>query len=77
MTELIKFIVLSLVENKEAVSVTETEEESGNILVEVRVAPDEMGKIIGKNGRIAKAIRTVARSAAAKTNQKVRVDIIE
>ena len=77
MTELIRFIVLSLVENKEAVSVTETKEESGNILVEVRVAPDEMGKIIGKNGRIAKAIRTVARSAAAKTNQKVRVDIIE
>lgn len=75
MSELIKYIVTALVDEPEAVEITEREDDAV-IMVEIRVAPDDMGKIIGKQGRIAKAIRVVAKSAASKNNKKVRVDII-
>ena len=75
MSELIRYIVTALVDDVEAVQIDEREDDSV-ITIEIRVAPDDMGKIIGKQGRIAKAIRVVAKSAATKNNKKVRVDII-
>jgi len=75
MKELLEFIAKSLVDNKDEVSVTEKETED-SITLELRVAAGDMGKVIGKQGRIAKAIRTVIRSASAKTGKKVIVDIV-
>ncbi len=75
MKELLEFIAKSLVDNKDAVSVTEIEKED-SITLELRVDEGDMGKVIGKQGRIAKAIRTVIRSASSKTGKKVIVDII-
>ena len=74
MTKLVEAIAKSLVDSPEEVVVTETEGNQGTV-IELRVAPDDMGKVIGKQGRIAKAIRTVIRSASAKTGKKVIVDI--
>ncbi|MBO7208579.1 MAG: KH domain-containing protein [Clostridia bacterium] len=75
MKELLEFIAKSLVDDKDAVTVTESETET-TITLELRVSEGDMGKVIGKQGRIAKAIRTVIRSASAKTGKKVIVDII-
>ncbi len=78
MNELLKMIASGLVENPEAVSVTADEpNEEGVIVYHLRVAPDDMGRVIGKQGRIAKAIRTVMRAAANRNNQKIAVDIDE
>ena len=74
MEELIKFIAESIVDNPSEVSVNRVEEEN-SITVELSVADEDMGKVIGKRGRIAKAIRTVVNAAAAKEGTKVRVDI--
>lgn len=75
MKELITLIAKSLVKQPEAVSVTMTVK--GNVEVyEIHVAPEEMGKVIGKQGRIAKAIRSVAKAAAIKENKKISVDIV-
>lgn len=76
MGELVKLIAKNLVDNPEAVSVNEVEGEQ-SIIVELRVSPDDMGKVIGKQGRIAKAIRTVVKAAATKTNKRVTVEIIQ
>lgn len=65
MVELVKYIAQSLVEKPEAVDVREVETED-SIVIELRVDPEDMGKVIGKQGRIAKAIRTIMRSGAAK-----------
>ena len=76
MQELIKTIVLGLVDNKDAVNVTADEpNEEGIIVYHIHVAPEEMGRVIGKQGRIAKAIRTVVRAAATKSEQRVLVEI--
>jgi predicted RNA-binding protein YlqC (UPF0109 family) len=75
MKELVEFIAKSLVENPEAVIVNEVNGEQ-SIILELKVAPDDMGKIIGKQGRIAKAIRTVVKAAALKQNKRVIVEII-
>ena len=72
--ELVELIITSLVDNPEEVIVTETETEKG-LLVEVKVAESDMGKVIGKQGRIAKAIRSVVKAAATKENKKVIVKI--
>ncbi len=78
MNELLIAIASGLVENPEAVNVTVDEpNEEGIIVYHLRVAPDDMGRVIGKQGRIAKAIRTVMRAAANRNNQKVAVDIDE
>ena len=74
MKELVELIITSLVDNPEEVIVTETETEKG-LLVEVKVAESDMGKVIGKQGRIAKAIRSVVKAAATKENKKVIVKI--
>ena len=75
MGELVKIIAKALVDNPEMVDVTEIEGEQ-SIIIELRVAPDDMGKVIGKQGRIAKAIRTVVKAAATKENKRVVVEII-
>lgn len=74
MKELLEFIAKSLVEDADAVTVTEEQTEE-TITLKLHVAEGDMGKVIGKQGRIAKAIRTVIRSASAKTGKKVIVDI--
>lgn len=77
MKDLLESIVQALVEHPEQISVTETEQENDQILLELRVAESDMGKVIGKQGRIAKAIRTVMKAAATGENKKVTVDILE
>ena len=74
MRELVEVMAKALVEHPEEVSVTETEK-NGEIIVELKVAPSDMGKVIGKQGRIAKAIRSVVKSAASKEEKKVTVEI--
>ena len=76
MKELLENIAQSLVNNPEGVMVEETVNENGTLL-ELKVDPTDMGKIIGKQGRIAKAIRTVVKAVASKEDKKVRVDIID
>ena len=76
MQELIITIVKGLVDDKDAVSVTVDEpKEDGTVVYHLHVAPDDMGRVIGKQGRIAKAIRTIVRSAAGNVEQKVAVEI--
>ena len=75
MKELVKVIAMALVDHPDQVVVTEEETEKA-IVVELRVAPEDMGKVIGKQGRIAKAIRTVVKAAAVKANKKVTVEIM-
>ena len=76
MEEILKTIIESLVDNKEQVQITRTDDEKG-ILLKVKVADEDMGKVIGKQGRIAKAIRAVVKAAASKEDQKVVVDILQ
>jgi uncharacterized protein len=75
MKELVEFMAKSLVENPDAVIVKEVEEEQ-SIILKLTVAPEDMGKIIGKQGRIAKAIRTVIKAVAVKQNKRVIVEIV-
>ena len=76
MTKLVEAIAKSLVDSPEEVVVTETEGNQGTV-IELRVAPDDMGKVIGKQGRIAKALRTVVQAAAIREHKKVTVEIIK
>lgn len=76
MEKLITAIARGLVEDKEAVNVTVDEpDEEGMVVYHLHVAPDDMGRVIGKQGRIAKAIRTLVRAAANKSETKVAVEI--
>jgi len=75
MKELVEYIVKSLVDLPDQVNIKETEGESITIL-EIEVADSDVGKVIGKEGRIANAIRTLTKAAAAKTRKKVSVEII-
>lgn len=75
MKELIEYIACSLVENPDQVSVKETKKERSTIL-ELSVASDDMGKVIGKQGRIARSIRTVLKAYATKNNEKASLDIV-
>ncbi len=65
----------AIVEDPNSVSVTETESENGEVLLTLSVAPDDMGKVIGRHGRIAKALRTVMKAAATAVDKKVTVEI--
>lgn len=76
MKELVEVIAKALVDDPESVVVNEREEKK-TIVLEVRVAESDMGKVIGKQGRIAKAIRSVVKAAAAKEDKKVIVDIMD
>lgn len=76
MVELVEAIAKSLVDHPEAVEVKEIQGKSATV-IELRVSPEDMGKVIGKQGRIAKAIRTVVKAAAIKANQKITVEIMQ
>lgn len=75
MKELVEVIAKALVEFPDEVSVTETENERA-IVIELKVAQSDMGKVIGKQGRIAKAIRSVVKAASTKSDKKVIVEIM-
>jgi predicted RNA-binding protein YlqC (UPF0109 family) len=75
MKELVEVIAKSLVDSPDEVVVTETEDDK-SIIIELHVAASDMGKVIGKQGRIAKAIRSVVKAAASKEDKKVVVDIV-
>ena len=76
MKELLEIIARNLVDYPEQVSITEKEGDRACIL-ELKVAPDDMGKVIGKQGRIAKAIRTVVKAAAIHEDKKIIVEIVQ
>jgi len=75
MEKLVEFIAQSLVEKPEAVQVRRRDE-SDRIIIELAVDPDDIGKVIGRQGRIAKAIRTVVKAASINSDKKVVVDIL-
>jgi len=76
MENLITAIVKGLVDDKESVKLTRDEpNEEGIVVYHIHVAPDDMGRVIGKQGRIAKAIRTVVRAVATKQNERIMVEI--
>ena len=76
MEKLIIAIVSGLVDNREQIAVTKDEPNEENVTVyHIRVAPEDTGRVIGKQGRIARAIRTVVRAASARTGEKVAVEI--
>ncbi|NPV28172.1 MAG: KH domain-containing protein [Firmicutes bacterium] len=74
MRELIELLAKSLVDNSEAVQVNQIEGEKA-IIIELKVASEDMGKVIGKQGKIARAIRTLAKATGAKMGRKVFVEI--
>jgi predicted RNA-binding protein YlqC (UPF0109 family) len=76
MKELVQYLARSLVNNPDAVEVKETEGETASV-VELRVAKEDLGRIIGKQGRTAKSIRTILNAAASRTNRKVVLEIVE
>ena len=76
MKEILETIIKNLVDNKEAVEIKELEGEQ-SVVYEVKVAENDMGKIIGKQGRLAKSIRTVAKSVGAREHKKVSVEFID
>ena len=76
MKELLTYVAQHLVERPEQVSVTETNAD-GEVLLELRVAPEDTGKVIGRQGRIAKEIRTLIRSVAQRSGKRVSVEIVE
>ena len=76
MEELVSFIAKNLVDEPDSVKV-ETREEGDTVVISLSVAPGDMGKVIGRQGRIAKAIRTVVKAASEKKNKKYMVDIVE
>jgi predicted RNA-binding protein YlqC (UPF0109 family) len=75
--ELLEYLARGLVDDPDAVEIEEFEEDDGTIVYELSVAEDDYGKIIGRGGRTAQAIRTVVKAAAVKDNRRVLVDIVE
>jgi len=76
MKELVKFLAQKLVNNPDAVDVKETQADTASVL-ELRVAKEDLGRVIGKQGRTAKSIRTILNAVASRTNRKVVLEIIE
>lgn len=76
MKEVLEIIAKALVDNPDRVDITEIDNEDSTITLELRVAESDMVKVIGKQGRIAKALRTVVKAAASRENKKVSVDIV-
>jgi predicted RNA-binding protein YlqC (UPF0109 family) len=77
MKELLEYLAKALVEEPEAVEVVEFEEDDGTVVLELSVADDDYGKVIGRGGRTAAALRTVVKAAAVKENRRVLVDIVD
>ncbi len=76
MKELLLYVAKSLVDHPDLVRVDEREED-GETIFELRVAPEDMGKVIGRHGKIAREIRVLMRSVAARSGQRVSVDIVD
>ena len=76
MKELLLYVARQLVDNPDAVTVTQRED-GDNTVLELRVAPEDMGKVIGRQGRIAKEIRTIIKTVAQRTGEKVTVEIVD
>jgi predicted RNA-binding protein YlqC (UPF0109 family) len=76
MRDLVEFLVRALVDDPDAVEVEEFDED-GDLVLEVTVAEDDLGRVIGRGGRIANAIRTVARAVGARDDRRVIVDILD
>lgn len=76
MKELVEILAKALVDRPDAVQVRQVEGEK-SVILELKVAPEDMGKVIGKQGRIAKAIRTVVKAAAARDGKRVVVEILQ
>ena len=76
MKDVLELIITSLVENKQEVSIEEIAEEK-TITYKVKVSKDDMGRVIGKQGRVAKSIRTVMKSVSAKEGKKVNIDFVD
>lgn len=75
MEEIVRYIVTSLVENKEEVIVTTENESEKVVIIKVQVHPNDLGKVIGKNGKIATAIRTIVKSASSRSGKKFIIKI--
>ncbi len=76
MRELVQYLARQLVNNPDAVDVTETQSDTALVL-ELKVAKEDLGRVIGKQGRTAKSIRTILNAAASRTNRKVVLEIVE
>ena len=76
MKELLLYMAKNLVDDPDAVTVTEVPDEDGKVL-ELHVAPSDMGKVIGRQGRIAKEIRTIVKTVAQRTGEKITVEIVD
>jgi predicted RNA-binding protein YlqC (UPF0109 family) len=77
MKDLLEYLARALVEDPDAVEVEEFEEDDGTLVLELSVADDDYGKVIGRGGRTAHALRTVIKAAAVKENRRVLVDIVD
>ena len=77
MKELLEYLAKALVEEPDAVEVVQFEEDDGTVVLELSVADDDYGKVIGRGGRTAAALRTVVKAAAGKENRRVLVDIVD
>ena len=77
MRDLLEFLTRSLVEDPDAVQVTEVEEIDGEVVLEVEVADDVLGRVIGRGGRVANALRSVMKAAATREEKRVVVDILD
>ena len=76
MKELLTYIVKNLVNDPDAITITETEQDD-SVVYELRVAPEDMGRVIGRHGRIAKEIRTLMKATGNRENNKVSVEILD
>ena len=77
MRDLLEFLTRSLVESPDQVQVTEVEEIDGEVVLEVEVAEDDLGRVIGRGGRVANALRSVMKAAATREEKRVVVDILD
>lgn len=77
MKELVQYLAESIVSKPDAVEVRETEDDEASVVVELKVAAEDRGRVIGKQGRTAKSLRTILNAAAARTNRKVVLEIAD
>lgn len=77
MRDLVEYLTKALVDRPDEVSVDEFEEDDGTVVFEVEVADDDVGKVIGRNGRTINALRTVIRASAVRHNRRVLVDVVD
>jgi predicted RNA-binding protein YlqC (UPF0109 family) len=76
MRDLVEYIARALVNEPDSVKVEEVDED-GDVVLEIRVAPDDLGRVIGRSGRVANALRSVAKAAATPSGRRVMVEIVE